>query len=525
MSNPNARVALAGGVVIALVVGAVLWFGLAPRSAEKDAANAPGVARGGAEAVAGGTVAADTNASRKPLYWHDPMVPGPKFDKPGKSPFMDMQLVPVYADAGGDTGKVTISPRTVQNLGVRIADVTEGAMDMGFAAVGAVSVDERSITAVQSRVNGYVERLYVRAQYDPVARGQPLAEIYAPEWLSAQEEYLALSRSTQPAVEPIARAARQRLVLLGISEAQIARLARDGVASPRVTLYAPSSGLVWEQGVRDGQAVSPGMTLFKLADLATVWVNAEVPETDAARVLPNVAVEVRTAAMPGRVFNGKVAALLPDVNATTRTIKARIVVANPDRSLQPGMFAKVNFRGTREQGLMVPSEAVISTGTRNVVLVAEGDGKFRPVDVEIGRESGALTEVRKGLLLGQKVVASGQFLIDSEASLKATTTRMSDMPAPDGGKAAGPTHRGAGKVESIAKDEITISHGPIPTLQWGPMTMGFKLPANGLPKNIAVGDSVVFEIRPLKDGMFEITTISPNAAAPMQGMPAKGASK
>jgi membrane fusion protein, copper/silver efflux system len=366
----------------------------------------------------------DPKTGRAVLYWHDPMVPGPKFDKPGKSPFMDMQLVPVYADEASDDGTVAITPRTVQNLGIRTALVKPGALDMALSTVGAVSIDERGITAVQSRVNGYIEKLYVRAQYDSVRSGQPLADIYAPDWLSAQDEYLALSRSRQPGADALARAARERLALLGIAEEQIQAMERDGRSDSRITLYAPSGGLVWELGVRDGVAVSPGMTLFKLAPLGTVWVNAEVPETQAASVRPGTQVEGRAAAFPDKVFKGRVEALLPDVNSTTRTIKARIVLANPGGLLKPGMFTRIQFGGHRKNGLMVPTEAVIYTGARNVVIVADGENKFQPIDVEVGRDSGDLTEILKGLQAGQRVVTSGQFLIDSEASLKTTLGRM-----------------------------------------------------------------------------------------------------
>ena len=248
-----------------------------------------------ASATSSATVAptpgnAEPATGRRVLYWHDPMTPGPKFDKPGKSPFMNMDLVPVYADEAADNGKVTISSRTAQNLGIRIVEVKEARIPLGFTTTGAVYVDERSLSSVQARVNGYIEKLYVRAQYDVVVRGQALAEVYSPEWLAAQEEYLVLRRSTQPGVESIAQAARRRLALLGVSEAQIQRIEKTGNAEPRVTLYAQDEGVVWEIGAREGMAVNPGVSLFRIASLASVWVNAEVPETEAALVRPGVAV-------------------------------------------------------------------------------------------------------------------------------------------------------------------------------------------------------------------------------------------
>jgi len=224
----------------------------------------------------------------------------------------------------------------------------------------------------------------------------------------------------------IAEAARERLRLLGISDDQIRTIETNNKPNPRITLFAPEGGFVWDLGIRDGMAVSPGMTLFKLASLRTVWVNAEVPETQAELAKPGVSVEARVAAIPNKVFNGHVAMLLPDVNATTRTIRARIVLNNAAGDLKPGMYATLTLGSRERPALLVPSEAVISTGTRNVVIVAVSGGAFRPVDVKLGRESGDMTEIRTGLEKGQQVVVSGQFLIDSESSLKATLNRMNE---------------------------------------------------------------------------------------------------
>jgi membrane fusion protein, copper/silver efflux system len=512
--------ALAALILVGLALGLGYWFGMQrshTAAATQGASNAPSPA----SRAAGGETS-EPNTDRKVLYWHDPMVPGPKFDKPGKSPFMDMQLVPMYADEAADQGKVTINPRTAQNLGVRIAEVREGRLDMDFSVVGAVTVDERSITTVQSRVDGYVEKLYVRAQYDAVSRGQRLADIYAPEWLSAEEEYLTLRQSSQPGAGMLAEAARERLKLLGISEDQILAIERDGKANPRVTLYAPQNGIVWELGTRDGMAVTPGMTLFKLASLGSVWVNAEVPETQAELAKPGGAVEARVAAVPGKVFKGRVAALLPDVNPTTRTIKARVVLANPGGELKPGMFATLTLDSGEKPAMLVPAEAVIATGTRNVVIVAAGEGKFRPADVQPGRESGDMIEIRSGIAAGEKVVVSGQFLIDSEASLKATLGRMNEpeneqasTARPPQAKAATPkAHRAQGKIVAIEGDSITIQHGPVPSLQWGPMTMAFKAPSRILPRHLEVGDDIAFEFVQDQSGDFELTFVAHAAPAP-----------
>lgn len=451
----------------------------------------------------------DPATGKKVLYWHDPMVPGQRFDKPGKSPFMDMQLVPVYAGDSGDEGTVSISPRVQQNLGIRVAEVAKGSLEYAVEAVGGVAYNERDVALVQARSNGYVERLYVRATLDPVKKGQPLADLYVPEWVAAQEEYLSIKRMQGNGTEGWLDAAQQRMRLTGMSEDQIRQVETSGKVQPRLTVTAPISGVVTELAVREGMTVMSGAPMFRINGLNTIWVHADVPENLSARVQPGNAVEARTPSLPGTVFKGKVSAILPEVNASTRTLKARIELANPGGRLVPGMFATLNFTpASRKEVLTVPTEAVIRTGRRSVVMLAQGDGKFLPVDVEIDREANGKTEITKGLEAGQQVVVSGQFLIDSEASLKGTATRMSEMPKTESG-GSDQTHRGQGKIESIGKDEITLSHGPIPSLQWGAMTMGFKPPANGLPKNVAVGDTVSFEIRSMEDGTFEITAISP----------------
>ena len=375
----------------------------------------------------------DPAKGKKVLYWHDPMVPGQKFDKPGKSPFMDMQLVPVYADAGGDDSAITISSRVQQNLGVRTAEVKAGTLASTMQTVGSVAYNERDVAVLQARSNGFLERLYVRAPLDPVRKGQPLAEIYVPDWVAAQEEYLSAkrigARSDAASLAGLADAAKQRMRLVGMSDAQIAAVEADGKVQARFTITAPISGVIGELTAREGMTVMAGAPLFRINGLSTVWVNAEVPEASAAKVRPGDPVEARTPAVSGTVFKGKVSAILPEVNTATRTIKARIEVANPNGQLVPGMFATVTFApAARRDVLLVPSEAVIQTGKRSVVVVAQGDGRFAPVDVEVGLDSNGQTEIRKGLQAGQKVVVSGQFLVDSEANLKATATRMGEKP-------------------------------------------------------------------------------------------------
>lgn len=377
----------------------------------------------------------DPANGRKVLYWHDPMVPAQKFDKPGKSPFMEMQLVPVYAgNAGADEDSVSISPRVEQNLGIRTAEVTMGTIAPSIETVGNAAYNERDQAVVQARANGYLEKLYVRAPLDPVRRGQPLAELYVPDWIAAQEEFLTAARMGSAAgLSSLREGAIQRMRLAGMDDAQIKRVEASGRVQPRLTLTAPISGVVSELSAREGMTVMEGAPLFRINGLSTIWVNAEVPEGLAAAVRPGAAVKARTQAFPGKVFEGKVGAILPEVSPTTRTLKTRIELANPQGELVPGMFATVDLTPPARTGVvMVPTEALIPTGRRTVVVLAEtgadGAQRLRPVDVETGAETNGMTEVRTGLQAGQKVVVSGQFLVDSEANLKAVASRFTEAP-------------------------------------------------------------------------------------------------
>ena len=496
--NKKILIALAATGLLGVGIGGGYWF-----AAHRMMAT-PGM-------TAETSPTSGTTADKKPLYYYDPMYPQQKFDKPGKSPFMDMMLVPVYGDDGGDTGSVKISSRVVQNLGIRTGEVTQGSLDKKVQVVGAVAYDERAVAVVQARVNGFIEKLYVRAPLDAVAKGQPLAEILAPDWVAAQEEYLALNKSPQ-ANDALRQAARQRLILLGMSESTVAAITADGKTRPRITLVAPIVGVVGELTVREGMTVMPGAMLFRINGLSTVWINADVPETQAAWLKPGSTIEATVPAYPGEVYKGRVAALLPDVNAATRTLKARIEVTNPNGRLAPGMFATVAVASSpKQEVLLVPTEAVIQTGKRTVVIAADsgqnGKQQFAPIDVEIGAEVNGMTEIKTGLQKGMKVVVSGQFLIDSEASLKATGTRMSDAPA-----MAGEMHKGEGRIEKIGPDSVTLSHGPIESMKWGAMTMDFKLPKGAMPAGVAAGTMVDFEFAARKNGNFEITRITPKAA-------------
>ena len=395
-------------------------------------------ARAGAAATARST-AQVADGARVPLYWHDPMNPGVKFDKPGKSPFMDMDLVPVYPESAGADAGVSISASAQQSLGVRTAEVTKGGLTRRIEATGSVGWNERHVEVVAARAAGFVEKLHVRAPFDPVAKGQALAELYVPDWIAAQEEFLSVRRMRGTDLAPLIDGARQRMRQAGMTDEQIARVEAGGKVQPRVTVTAPISGVVGELGVREGSAVSMGMPLFRINGLASVWVNAEVPEAMAADVRRGDDVEVTTPS--GSRRNGRVAVLLPEINATTRTLKVRVEIANADRQLVPGMFATLRFKpAARPDMLLIPSEAVIATGERSIVMLATDQGGYTPVEIERGLEADGQTEIRKGLRAGQRVVVSGQFLLDSEARLKGIETQ----PRPSAAAAhdhAAPEHR------------------------------------------------------------------------------------
>jgi Cu(I)/Ag(I) efflux system membrane fusion protein len=277
------------------------------------------------------------------------MYPDQKFDKPGKSPFMDMQLVPVYGDDSGGNNHIDISPRIQQNLGVRTAEVTKGSFSARLEAVGNVAYNERDVVLVQARSNGFVERLFVRAPLDPVKKGQPLAELYVPDWVAAQEEFLTAKRLQAHGMDGVVDGARQRMRLAGMSDEQIHLVESSDKVHSRITIMAPENGVIADLAVREGTTIATGAPMFRINDLSTVWVNAEVPENVAAQLKPGSIVMARSPALPGSVFNGKISALLPEINPATRTLKARIELINPRGELVPGMFASITFTSTAQE--------------------------------------------------------------------------------------------------------------------------------------------------------------------------------
>jgi Cu(I)/Ag(I) efflux system membrane fusion protein len=419
MSRTKLLIALA----VTLGVGAALGFGLTRLFAERS-------------------TPASAEAGRKVLYWHDPMKPDVRFDKPGKSPFMDMELVPVYADEGQEA-QVKVSPVATQNFGVRLGKVEKAAMSRQLTAVGTVSFDEELLEVVQSRVAGYVQGLHVKTNLQPVKRGQPLADLVAPAWISAQEEYLSLLGAESARGRDIRDAARERLKVLGVPESEIRRLENSRKVNGATTIYAPIDGVITELAVREGAAITEGAPLFRVNSLRRVWAIAQVPETQIAAVSKDAKVTVTAAGWPGERFDGHVLAVLPDLDTATRTLPVRIEIENHGDRLVPGMFVSLDFAAAQAAPqLVVPSEAVIATGTRSVVIVSRGEAGFDVRDVRTGAEAEGRTVILSGLEEGESIVLSGQFLIDSEASLRLTVSRLSPVtePAPPAGQSKAAEH-------------------------------------------------------------------------------------
>jgi Cu(I)/Ag(I) efflux system membrane fusion protein len=429
------------------------------------------------------------------------MAPQQRFDRPGKSPFMDMQLLPKYADEANEPS-VQVSPSVQQNLGIRTARVEKSSFRESIDAVARLDVNERQLHALPSRVSGYVERLHVRAVGDPVSAGEKIAEIYSPELLSAQQEFLALVRVENLANSAgLIEAARERLRLLGMAKAEIDALETKKQATSRFGVYSPVNGFVIELATREGGQIAAGASLLSIADLSSLWLIAEVPERDAGRIQSGDLVEARLESRSGEIVSGKVDFIYPRLNEETRTARVRIVVPNPQSVLRPGMFAQVTINAADREALSVPSEAVIHTGTRSLVIV-RGDSGFRPAEIRTGAVLGERTEILSGLEEGEQVVVSGQFLIDSEANLSSVLARLSKQEQSHEHAIEDGSISAIGKVVNVDHNtgRATLAHEPIPELEWPAMTMSFRFANMELVHTLAAGDTIRFTLRSNPEG-------------------------
>jgi RND family efflux transporter MFP subunit len=373
---------------------------------------------------------------RRVLYYRHPMDPAVRSATPAKDS-MGMDFVPVHEDANEAASPnvagrvaVTFTPERRQLLGLRSEPVAEADLAREVKTVGRIAVDERRVQRVFTKYEGYVERLRVDFTGQAVTRGQPLLEIYSPELLAAQREYLLAVRARQEMAESgvaslatqgeeLLGSARRRLQLLDVPEAEIERLEKGGEPRRTTTLYAQVQGIVIQKMVAPGSRVTPAEPLFEVADLGRVWVLADVYERDLAAVKVGTRGLVRATFLPDRSWPGTVSFVTPSVDPATRTVKARLEVANPGLVLKPEMFVDVTLEGGRGRGLVVPESAVIDTGSRRVVFIDRGEGRYEPREVTLGLKVPGGYEVRSGLERGDRVVVSGNVLLDSESSLKA----------------------------------------------------------------------------------------------------------
>jgi RND family efflux transporter MFP subunit len=379
---------------------------------------------------------------RKIAHWRAPMDPSYTSNSPGKSP-MGMDLIPVYEDESETGGTVRIDPVVVQNMGVKIYSAERKSLSRVIRTVGRVDYDETRMTDVNTKVDGWVERLFVDYTGQSLQKGQPLLEIYSPELVAAQEEYLTaydyqqrLARNPDDEIvqgaKDLLTAATQRLRYWDITDRQIADLRLTRAANRTMTLYSPQEGIVVHKAVFDGAYIKSGQHLYRIGDLSNVWVYANVYEYELPWVRVGQKAEVELSYLPGKTFNGKVTHVYPFLDSKTRTVKVRMSLPNPDLELKPEMYANVRIKSmVSREALVVPVQAVIRSGERNVLIVALGEGRFQPRDVKLGVEAEGFLQILDGLSAGEQVVSSGQFLIDSESNLKAALSSLGSGHAAD----------------------------------------------------------------------------------------------
>lgn len=356
------------------------------------------------------------------LYWVAPMDPNYKRDKPGQSP-MGMDLIPVYADPDSNGNTVNIAPEVVQNLGVRISVAERTRLWRGIDTVGYVDYDESKVSHIHLRTEGWIEKLTVQSEGERVKKGDFLFDLYSPRLVNAQEELVTAIASGN---KGLIRASKERLSSLGVSSSQIAQLQKDKKIRQRISIYAPQDGVVSTLPVREGMFVKPAMKVMSLGDLSSIWILAEVFERQSGWVSVGQPAEVRLSYQPGKVWEGVVEYIYPDLDPKTRTLKVRLRFDNPGELLKPNMYANIRiFGGPKEDVIVIPLEGLIRTGREERVIIDLGEGRFEARTVTAGIESGDYVEIIQGVDEGEKVVISGQFLIDSEASMRASLTRMS----------------------------------------------------------------------------------------------------
>lgn len=451
--------------------------------------------------------------TNEPLYWVAPMDPNFKRDKPGKSP-MGMDLVPVYEDSGADSspGSVLIDPVTIQNLGVKTATV-EKIMPKGtITAPGQVQYAQDAIEHVHSRIEGWIEVLNVRAKGDFIEKDAPLYSIYSPELVNAQEEFVIALRQNNAS---LINAAMMRLRALAIPQKQIDELKKTRRVSQFVTFLSPVSGYIDALNIQQGFYVTPSMTMMSIASLNKVWVIADVFPADASLLRKGQRAIIKSDDIPGQHFEAELDYIYPTLNSRTRTLQTRFVVNKPNSIseawLKPSMYTRVEIAyGNPDNNddfiLAVPKQALIRTGKSDRVVLALEEGKYKSINVRIGRRFDEVFEVLAGLYEGDKIVSSAQFLIDSESSISSDFMRMTPVEVTPSANMSAWTQA---TVNELLVDEnmVNITHGPLDAFDMMGMSMNFTLADNIELSQLKVGMDIHIEVIREPGGMFQIKTL------------------
>ena len=476
----------------------------------------------------------------KILYYRNPMglpdtSPAPKKDQ------MGMDYVPVYADEDerpvSGAPLVKLSLEKVQKLGVKTETVASRELTSTIRAVATVQANERLLNTVTSKFDGWIQKLYVNTTGQAVRRGEPLMDVYSPDLIAAQQEYLIARRGVnmvsgggtevQAGMQRLVDGALQRLRNWDISETELQRLEQDGKGRQYLTLRSPANGVVLDKPSIQGKRFMAGEVLYQIADLSNVWLLAEVFEQDLAHVRIGQSAKIRVDAYPDKVFQGKVTFVYPTVSPESRTARVRIELQNRQALLKPSMYARTELTSSRgkDKVLTVPDSAVLDTGTRQLVLVQRAEGRFEPRPVKLGMRADGYFEVLEGVKAGEKVVVSANFLIDAESNLKAAfsgfgqsadSAKSGDkQPAQAAVSTAAPapaTHHGEGKVEAVdpAHASVTLAHGPIASLKWPGMTMDFKVKDAALLRALKPGQRIAFEIIDEGGGEWVMVRVQPS---------------
>jgi Cu(I)/Ag(I) efflux system membrane fusion protein len=445
-------------------------------------------------------------AIKEPLYWVAPMDPNYRRDKPGKSP-MGMDLIPVYEEPGASEGAITIDAAMENSLGVRTEPARVRPLWRRVEATAYVGYDETLISHISVRTQGWITRLLFNADGERVRKDDLLFELYSPELVNAQKEYLQARKRND---SRLISGGEEKLRALGMIRSEVEALARTGNMSESVRVVAPQDGVISALNVREGMFVEPNSTIMSLADLSSVWLQAEVFESQAEWVAAGQAAKASLDYLPGHEFNGQVDYVYPILDPKTRTLRVRLRFENPEERLKPNMYARVSIYGKlHPNALSIPREALIRGKGMSRVVLSLGDGRFRVHEVLTGMESGDSIEIIAGIEEGAEVVTSAQFLLDSEASLAGGIKRLEAVPAQEE-RERFELVLASGRVEAVdpVRRRIRVSHGPIDALAWPGMIMEFEvLPEVGL-NALRVGQNVRFALQQQHAGEYAIARLS-----------------